>query len=171
MRTCAQDIYVLKKSIDLSRVWTREPLISKRSRYPETTEADKKLGWFGSRQDHCVCSIELSDFKCKWVTNSGVYASNVRYSVNIPVFLLHVSGFRDIPCVRIPVMQTQLQKHTTVYKSLQSGPDKHQGTSNCRLVFNTAYMRDKVITNCVRICARVQLYEQFFYCQCCTHCG
>ena len=28
-RTCAQDFYVLKKSIDLSRVWTREPWISK----------------------------------------------------------------------------------------------------------------------------------------------
>ena len=27
--TCAQDFYVLKKSIDLSRVWTREPWISK----------------------------------------------------------------------------------------------------------------------------------------------
>ena len=39
-RTCAQDFYVLKKSIDLSRVWTREPWISRRARYLETTEAD-----------------------------------------------------------------------------------------------------------------------------------
>ena len=29
-----------KKSIDLSRFWTREPCISKRARYPETTEVD-----------------------------------------------------------------------------------------------------------------------------------
>ena len=33
-RTCAQDFYVLKKSIDLSR----EPWISRRALYPETTE-------------------------------------------------------------------------------------------------------------------------------------
>ena len=39
-RTCAQDFYVLKKSIDLSHVWTREPWISRRACYPETTEAD-----------------------------------------------------------------------------------------------------------------------------------
>ena len=30
----------MKKSIDLSRVWTREPRISRRVRYPETTEVD-----------------------------------------------------------------------------------------------------------------------------------
>ena len=29
-----------KKSIDFSLIWTREPLISRRARYPETTEAD-----------------------------------------------------------------------------------------------------------------------------------
>ena len=29
-----------KKFIDLGRVWTREPWISRRARYPETTEAD-----------------------------------------------------------------------------------------------------------------------------------
>ena len=29
------------KSIDLSRIWTREPWISRRARYPETTEADR----------------------------------------------------------------------------------------------------------------------------------
>ena len=39
-RTCAQNFYVLKKSIDLSRVWTREPWISRQACYPETTEAD-----------------------------------------------------------------------------------------------------------------------------------
>ena len=39
-RTCAQDFYVLKKSIDLSWVWTREHWISRRARYPETNEAD-----------------------------------------------------------------------------------------------------------------------------------
>ena len=37
---CVQDFYVLKKSKDLSRVWTREPGISRRARYSETTEAD-----------------------------------------------------------------------------------------------------------------------------------
>jgi len=36
-----KDFYILKKSIDLSRVWTREPWISRRARCPETTEADK----------------------------------------------------------------------------------------------------------------------------------
>ena len=36
----AQNFYVLKKSIDLSRVWTRQPWISSRARYPETTKAD-----------------------------------------------------------------------------------------------------------------------------------
>ena len=39
-RTCAEDFYVLKKSIDLSRIWTREPWISRRARYPETTEVE-----------------------------------------------------------------------------------------------------------------------------------
>ena len=38
--TCAQEFYVLKKSIDLSRVWTRESWMSRGARYPETTEAD-----------------------------------------------------------------------------------------------------------------------------------
>ena len=32
--------FSLKKSIDLSRLWTREPWISRRARYPETSEAD-----------------------------------------------------------------------------------------------------------------------------------
>ena len=32
--------YVLKKFIGLSRVWTREPSISRRARSPETSEAD-----------------------------------------------------------------------------------------------------------------------------------
>ena len=32
---CAQFFYVLKKSIDLSRVWTREPWISRQAHYPE----------------------------------------------------------------------------------------------------------------------------------------
>ena len=41
-RTCAQDFYVLKKSIDLSRIWTCAPWISRRACYPETTEADKE---------------------------------------------------------------------------------------------------------------------------------
>ena len=36
----AQDFYILKKSIDLSRVWTREPWISRRARYPETDYSD-----------------------------------------------------------------------------------------------------------------------------------
>ena len=40
-RTCAQDFYVLKKFIDLSRVLIREPWISRRARYPETIEANK----------------------------------------------------------------------------------------------------------------------------------
>ena len=35
-----QDFYVPKKSIDFSRVWTREPWISRRVGYPVTTEAD-----------------------------------------------------------------------------------------------------------------------------------
>ena len=39
-RTCAKDFYVLKKSIDLSRVRIREPWISRRAHYSETTEAD-----------------------------------------------------------------------------------------------------------------------------------
>ena len=47
-RTCTQDFYVLKKSIDLSRVWYSEPWISRRARYPETTEADSLEGYFGS---------------------------------------------------------------------------------------------------------------------------
>ena len=37
-RTCAQDFYIPKKPIDLSRVWTHKPWISRRARYPETTE-------------------------------------------------------------------------------------------------------------------------------------
>ena len=40
-RTCAQDFYVLKKSIKRSRVWTREPWISRRANYPETTDATR----------------------------------------------------------------------------------------------------------------------------------
>ena len=36
----AQEFYVLKKFNDLNRVWTREPWISRRARYPETTDAD-----------------------------------------------------------------------------------------------------------------------------------
>ena len=36
-RNCAQDFYVLKKSIDLSRIWTREPWTSRRAPYPETS--------------------------------------------------------------------------------------------------------------------------------------
>ena len=39
-RSCTQDFYFLKKSFDLSRVWTREPWISKRARNHETTETD-----------------------------------------------------------------------------------------------------------------------------------
>ena len=39
-RTCTQDFFVLKKSIDLSLIWTREPWTSRRARYPETTEAN-----------------------------------------------------------------------------------------------------------------------------------
>ena len=34
-RTCAKDFYVLKKSIDLGRIWTRKPWVSRRARYPE----------------------------------------------------------------------------------------------------------------------------------------
>ena len=34
------DGVVLKKSIDLGPIETREPWISRRARYPETTEAD-----------------------------------------------------------------------------------------------------------------------------------
>ena len=34
-----------EKSIDLSRFWTREPWISRRARYPETTEADLLHDW------------------------------------------------------------------------------------------------------------------------------
>ena len=37
-RACAQDFYV-KKSIDLSWIWTCEPWILRWARYPETTEA------------------------------------------------------------------------------------------------------------------------------------
>ena len=37
---CAQDCYILKKYIDLNRIWTREPWISRQARYPETTEAE-----------------------------------------------------------------------------------------------------------------------------------
>ena len=40
--TCVQNFYVLKKSIDLSRVWTREPWIFRPARYLETTEADTR---------------------------------------------------------------------------------------------------------------------------------
>ena len=35
-----RDFYVLKKPIDLSRVWNSESWISMRARYPETSEAD-----------------------------------------------------------------------------------------------------------------------------------
>ena len=35
-RTCGQDFYVLKKSIDPSQVWTREPRILRRALYSET---------------------------------------------------------------------------------------------------------------------------------------
>ena len=45
-RTRAQDFYVLKKSIDLSRVWTCKPWISMRARYPEITEALLVIGGF-----------------------------------------------------------------------------------------------------------------------------
>ena len=37
-RTCAQDVYVLKNSIDLSRIWIRKPWISRRAQYPEITK-------------------------------------------------------------------------------------------------------------------------------------
>ena len=36
-------LVLMKKSIDLTRVWTREPWISRRARYPETTEADCEM--------------------------------------------------------------------------------------------------------------------------------
>ena len=39
-RTCSHDFYDLKKSIDLRRVSTREPWISRRARYSGTTDAD-----------------------------------------------------------------------------------------------------------------------------------
>ena len=38
---CAPYFYVLKKSIDPSRVWTREPWISRQARYSETTSIEK----------------------------------------------------------------------------------------------------------------------------------
>ena len=38
-----------KKSINLSRIWTREPWISTRARYPETTEADYAFIYFARR--------------------------------------------------------------------------------------------------------------------------
>ena len=44
-RTCAQDFYILKKSINLSRDWTREPWISKRAHYPKTTETSSVHGY------------------------------------------------------------------------------------------------------------------------------
>ena len=44
----------MKKSIDLSRVWTREPWISRRARYPETTEADNGICRF--LKCHLKCS-------------------------------------------------------------------------------------------------------------------
>ena len=35
-RTCAEEFYVLEKFIDLSWVWTLDPWISRRARYPQT---------------------------------------------------------------------------------------------------------------------------------------
>ena len=38
---CSRFLRPEKNSIDLNRVWTREPWISRRARYPVTTEANK----------------------------------------------------------------------------------------------------------------------------------
>ena len=40
-RTCSQNFYVMKKSIDLRWIWARESWISRRARHPETTEIDR----------------------------------------------------------------------------------------------------------------------------------
>ena len=37
---CSEFLRPWKKSINLNRVWTREPWISRRARYPDTSEAD-----------------------------------------------------------------------------------------------------------------------------------
>ena len=60
-RTCAQDFYVLKKSIDLSGVWTRESWITRRSRYPETTEADQLV----SKLEPIY--LKVSTFSWEWL--------------------------------------------------------------------------------------------------------
>ena len=43
-RARAHDFYVLKKFIDLSRVRTRKPWISRRARYPEATFTLNEVG-------------------------------------------------------------------------------------------------------------------------------
>ena len=82
-RTCAQDFYVLKKSIDVSRVWTREPWISRRTRYPETTEYDR---------------IIWSALRSVMFNNVGLLIrSATSQSSSYPIGLTRLSGPSSIP--------------------------------------------------------------------------
>jgi len=44
-RTCAQDFYILKKSIHLSRIWICKPWISRRALYPEIDSVWSTRWW------------------------------------------------------------------------------------------------------------------------------
>ena len=85
-----------EKSIDLSRVWTREPWISRRARYPETTEADfrcltgigfrKSVRWLVGYTFSCSLLLQL------WISES--------ISVLVVFFFYRLLNF--IPCCTVP---------------------------------------------------------------------
>ena len=69
-RPCALDFYVLKKCMDLSRVWTREPWISRWTRYPDTILCDME-----SRKVW-ICFLHtgyMRVHKVPWVVSGGTW--------------------------------------------------------------------------------------------------
>ena len=83
-RTCSQDFYVLKKSIDLSRIWTREPWISRRGRYPETIEADKDVFYFSYNYNFANTGVLLFLFRVQLYSSTRFH---VVFFVNLDLAL------------------------------------------------------------------------------------
>ena len=86
-RTCAQDFYILKKSIDLCRVWTREPWISRQARYPKTTNTDSNTYNYRSDQfpylyflSHITSGMHsIILFTLIWRHSKKIFFDNSRY--------------------------------------------------------------------------------------------
>ena len=62
-----------KKTIDFSRVSTRNPWISRRAWYPETIEVDKHAGLVKSHPFCTMLDLQLS-FYCSLYYNSGAHS-------------------------------------------------------------------------------------------------